>query len=126
MLQLNLMCQEHFCQRIRTDSCRKNFQGTLKILGTIRVYQDLTLVFQQELFLSITGQFPIRQMFTSTTFNYILIAFELPVIKTSVSLVVSVNICRPLIDEVCLPRPRSKEPMQCGLKKAFKSYRGGQ
>ena len=66
-----------------------------------------------------------RQMFTSTTFNYILMAFELVAIKTSVSLVVSANIHRSLTDEVCLPRPHFKEAMQCGLKKSLKSYRGG-
>ena len=33
ILQLNLMCKEDLCQRIRTDSCRKNIYGTLTIVG---------------------------------------------------------------------------------------------
>ena len=41
-IELNLMCWEHLCQRIRTDSCRKNFHDILKILGPIRGYQGLT------------------------------------------------------------------------------------
>ena len=60
-------------------------------------------------------------MLTSTTVNYILMAFELLVINPSVSLVVSVNIYRPLTDEVCLPTLIPKEPMQCALKKSLKA-----
>ena len=48
------------------------------------------------------------------------------VLQNGISLLTGAKSRVTLTDEVCLPRPHSKEPMQCGLKKASNSYRGRQ
>ena len=59
-------------------------------------------------------------MFTSTTVNYVYSdPFELLETKTFASLVISVNIYRPLTDEVYLQRPHSKGTHAVWSQKGF-------